>query len=56
MNDTQVYPCRCGVTHEGDYALYDFGHHECFHDETLLDIGLGQVICPQCGNVWNVEA
>ena len=27
----QVYPCRCGETHRGPYALYDYGHHTCFH-------------------------
>ncbi len=56
----QVYPCRCGETHRGDYGLYDHAHHNCFHDADLVDIGSpdidGYLMCPECGKVFNVEA
>ena len=50
-----VYLCRCGVEHTGGYAMYDYGHHMCFHDGSLLNIGYGQVVCPECGKDWPVE-
>jgi|SRR3990172_4565861 len=50
-----VYFCRCGVEHTGDYAIYDFGHHMCFHDGPLWDIGLGQFVCSECGKDFRVE-
>ncbi len=52
-NGEIVYPCRCGETHRGDYAIYDFGHHECDHDEVLYqaqDYGL----CTGCGKSMRV--
>jgi len=56
----QVYPCRCGETHRGDYALYEFGHHECFHNAPLLDMGTsdgieGYLACPDCGKTFSVK-
>lgn len=47
----RVYPCRCGVTHRGDYAVYDYGHHNCFHPEWMfLDSEIPRVlICVHCG-------
>lgn len=54
----QVYPCRCGVTHRGDFAAYDFAHHECFHTSQplkWLDEQHDQMICGDCGQVFNVE-
>lgn len=59
-NGERVYPCRCGETHSGQYAEYDYGHHNCLHDATLLfvdsdDPAEGDVMCPQCGNVWGVR-
>ena len=50
----QVYPCRCGETHRGEYAMEDFAHHNCLHEEKLLDWsdhGGGErgLLCPQCG-------
>lgn len=55
------FPCRCGKTHRGDYGIYDFGHHMCFHEMELLwlhfDPETGcSVMCPQCGNVWSIQA
>ena len=50
-----VYLCRCGETHIGPYALYDYSHHMCFHDAPLWDTGDGQVICADCGKPWVVE-
>jgi CDGSH-type Zn-finger protein len=44
----EVYPCRCGETHRGDYALYTVMHHEHDHDEVFWDIAdIG--ICTGCG-------
>lgn len=35
-NGEQVYPCRCGETHRGDYAYYDYWHHNCYHTSQPL--------------------
>lgn len=51
----EVYPCRCGETHRGDYGLYDYGHHECLHATDLLLIGDQQALCPDCGRSWGLE-
>ena len=54
----QVYPCRCGEIHRGDYAIYDYGHHNCFHKTDLIGLPAGkdkiQAICPECGMSWYV--
>ena len=44
----RVYPCRCGVTHSGDYAAEDYGHHNCIHHTVLL-VAAEQAICRDCG-------
>ena len=58
-NGEQVYPCRCGKTHRGDYAVYDYGHHNCLHEADLLGLPAGghnvQAICPLCGMSWLVN-
>jgi hypothetical protein len=53
----EVFPCRCGQTHRGDYAAETWNHHNCRHNEKLMCIGgIGgsehQAICPECGRVW----
>jgi hypothetical protein len=54
-NGEQVYPCRCGETHRGDYALYDWGHHNCLHDSGELHaIAEDQFMCPECGKSFVV--
>ncbi len=58
-NEQEVFPCRCGETHRGDYAAYDYGHHNCFHDAGLLPMdplrGVEpQVICVECGKVFGI--
>lgn len=50
-----VYPCSCGKTHRGDYALEDFIHHNCLHPSPLIDLGYGPM-CGDCGQVWAVRA
>lgn len=58
-NGEQVYPCRCGQTHRGDYALYDWAHHNCFHREPLILIAEdipGYYMCPSCGEVFWTKA
>jgi hypothetical protein len=49
----EVYPCRCGETHRGDYAAYDYAHHNCFHDEfMMLELETPQqIVCLYCGKV-----
>ena len=46
--DEEVWPCRCGKTHRGDYAFEDWNHHTCFHGPMWL-IEDDQVVCSQCG-------
>ena len=50
----EVYPCPCGETHRGPYAIYDYGHHTCAHGPLwLADEG---ALCSQCGaGFWDVE-
>lgn len=48
-------PCRCGVTHTGPYAIYDWGHHNCIHQYTMIRMAEDSVMCPGCGNIWDVE-
>lgn len=53
----QVYPCRCGDTHRGPYALYDFAHHNCFHYAGLIrpdDAMPDYLLCPECGQSFEV--
>jgi hypothetical protein len=48
----KVYPCPCGETHRGDYAMEDWIRHTCRHGDELWDMsedGLG-LLCSQCGN------
>lgn len=45
----RVYPCLCGETHRGDYAIYDYGHHTCRHGDELWPMDDGEVLCSQCG-------
>lgn len=52
----RVFPCRCGATHRGDYAAYDFAHHECFHDSVLSRLDEESATCPDCGKVFELEA
>ena len=58
-NGEQVYPCRCQETHRGDYAVYDYAHHNCFHEDELSGFWLEkdtiQAICPLCGMSWIVR-
>lgn len=66
-NGERVYPCRCGRTHRGPYATYDYGHHNCYHPGPLLDLGSkcggelygdpvrSWLICPSCGMTFDVE-
>lgn len=54
-----VYPCRCGVTHRGPYAFYNYGHHTCFHDAPLVRIAPEEdpdyLMCGACGQTFTVE-
>lgn len=58
----KVYPCRCGVTHSGDYAIETFNHHNCFHgpfwkmDKTPSPDGTEQIICSGCGEIFELES
>lgn len=54
----QVYPCRCGETHRGPYAAYDYGHHNCFHEDgliRLMDDAPNYLMCPSCGRTFRVR-
>lgn len=48
-----AYPCRCGVVHAGPYAMYDYGHHNCYHDSELVFLEAPDyLMCPDCGKVF----
>ena len=55
-NGNEVFPCRCGATHKGNYAAYDYGHHDCLHETDLVEIDKGYLLCPDCGKTWHVES
>ena len=43
----QVFPCHCGETHRGDYALEAWTHHNCEHGP--MSQVAGNVMCLECG-------
>lgn len=50
----EVFPCRCGKTHRGEYAFEDWNHHTCFHGHFWafqLNDGDGTLylFCSDCG-------
>lgn len=52
-------PCRCGATHTGDYAMYDWGHHNCYHTEfplVWLDREDNYLMCMSCGQTFYAES
>ena len=54
----RVFPCRCGETHRGEYALHDFMHHECMHNLPLVqfqDDMPNLTMCRECGRVFQIE-
>ena len=53
-NGNEEFPCHCGEIHRGDYALYDFLHHNCRHPEILApdDLVPDQLLCASCGQVF----
>lgn len=51
----QIYPCRCGETHRGPYAAYDYGHHNCFHRAALSRLGADDLMCPECGEMFRLS-
>lgn len=57
----RVYPCRCGQTHRGDWGLYEWDHHNCFHNDPLIEIDSeevpGYLMCPACCKTfWRASA
>lgn len=51
----EVFPCRCGVTHRGEYVTNDFARHECFHKRPLHILPEVGLICGECGQTFAVE-
>ena len=55
----QIYPCRCGQVHRGDYAQETYLHHQCLHEADLILVEAGshqfQAICPLCGMTWRAD-
>lgn len=53
----RVYPCRCGQTHRGSHAAYDYAHHNCFHEAPLWPVEEddGHFLCSACGMSFLVE-
>lgn len=56
----RIFPCRCGETHRGPYGIYDYGHHNCFHDSPLVRVAPDEepdyLMCPDCGKSFRAEA
>ncbi len=50
----QIFPCRCGQIHRGEYAPFVYAQHDCLHDTDLMLIGEHQAICPLCGESWKL--
>jgi len=50
----QIYPCHCGMTHRGDYALYDYAHHNCMHDKGIILLESDQGVCGECGKAFRI--
>lgn len=50
----QVYPCRCGETHRGDYAFEMWNHHNCFHGPLWVQAGEDEAMCSQCGELFDI--
>lgn len=52
----EVYPCRCGETHRGDYGFYAYAQHECLHESPLtrLDPFPHDLMCPECGKTFTI--
>jgi len=52
----RVFPCRCGETHRGEYAHWDWVHHECLHSGRLWALeeieGIKQFLCADCGALF----
>lgn len=49
----QVYPCRCGQTHRGEYGQEDWNHHNCYHQSPLVWIERGaELMCMDCGETF----
>ena len=53
----EIFPCRCGETHRGNYGFYDWMHHNCFHKELFTEdsMGVSQTLCGNCGEVFHHE-
>jgi hypothetical protein len=51
----QVWPCRCGDTHRGEWAVETFAHHNCFHQEPLLLLAIDYAVCGECGETFGLE-
>ena len=51
----EVFRCRCGSTHTGDYACNEWLQHECLHESDLLVIGNGVAMCGDCGQTWELD-
>ena len=49
--EKEIYPCRCGKTHED---FYDWAHHNCDHDDIVLIHGLEFGYCAKCGKTINI--
>lgn len=53
-----TYLCWCGKTHDGEYALEDWSHHNCFHRDPLVLVHEDLPdywICMICGQTFDTE-
>jgi len=57
MESTDIYPCRCGETHRGEYAAETYAQHTCFHATALIWLEYpDEAMCMGCGKVFAIDA
>lgn len=58
----QVFPCRCGETHRGEWGWVPYYEHQCLHQWPLYDLFQDdeeqlspQWTCPGCAKYFSLE-
>jgi len=56
VDGVEVWPCRCGETHGGQYGWEDWLQHQCFHRTPLLVLSARHALCDDCGQTFRLDA